>query len=657
MKSSRSQIVTGAFLLVFSIGCGKIAQHELQDLTIPSPAQTAKAVLGKGYDSVQERFSGDCVRGDTQYVGTSESFINFDRSLSEKETADSLGFSIGGKARYNAMNYSASAKFASSAASSEYSESTIYSSSYKYKNAKLKYKGLTEVGRAASQGSSSYVWENWQKTCGHEFVEQIELGAKLFISAKVDFATKEDKSAFNAKFKVKGPAFSASSELKQASRIFGKSASVSIRAYQLGGDVSRLSAIFSDSDGSEVQEERKDTHSLLVCSMDRIDACLDILDSALRYATDLDDPQSFPNQIHPNYDPSKPDGPVELSYMTKPWSDLAFYPPPPIIAGLVKESRSHLSRMFEKNLNLRERVSALLTGPFRLSASQRKKAKSFEDNIVENFTKINKGAVTCYQDIDSCVEEVNNISKTLHILDPNELAILPEIYSQWCDLLQGGNLNKPVKNITLSLYEAAGRIYNLEESGDPCGMAEAALVEMRYIDLSDQNIQSLAPIKSLPNLVGLNLSRNREILDYHVLQNLPILTELNLNSNRLPNASFFRKMTGLKRLDIARTGSTYLGFLNKLKEIQYLNVGDNPLGAIDFVTDLKKLEKLVANNTQLPSLPDFSQNQRLGFLDLSYNNINDFKGLISLESLSSLDVNDNPEACPEELKRICIVPL
>jgi hypothetical protein len=62
--------------------------------------------------------------------------------------------------------------------------------------------------------------------------------------------------------------------------------------------------------------------------MDRIDACMRVLDSALTYATDTSDALSFPNQIRPNYDPARPDDPAELAYITKPWSDLAFYPPP-----------------------------------------------------------------------------------------------------------------------------------------------------------------------------------------------------------------------------------------------------------------------------------------------------------------------------------------
>lgn len=155
-------------------------------MEIQSASRTEKAVLGEGYNLKEEVFAGECVLGTPQYVGTQEANINFQRSMSTTELADSLGFSIGGKARYGLISASMSAKFASESFSSDYSEIMIYSARYKFKNAKLNYTGLTPVGERAkgSSADSNFVWENWEKTCGHEYVEQITLGASLCISKR-----------------------------------------------------------------------------------------------------------------------------------------------------------------------------------------------------------------------------------------------------------------------------------------------------------------------------------------------------------------------------------------------------------------------------------------------------------------------------------------
>ncbi len=101
---------------------------------IPTTGNEDKAVLGQGYDVNEERFAGLCVLGDRQFAGTQESSVSFDKKVSETEVADSLGFSVGGKARYGMITGSLSAEFASSSSSSDYSEVAVYSAKYQFKN-------------------------------------------------------------------------------------------------------------------------------------------------------------------------------------------------------------------------------------------------------------------------------------------------------------------------------------------------------------------------------------------------------------------------------------------------------------------------------------------------------------------------------------------
>ena len=638
------------------VHCGPQPPHsaDLSDSRIPTPALPGKAVLGKGYDTLEERFTGECVTGTTQYVGTAEGILNFDRSLSQEETAKSLGFGIGGRARYGVVEASASARFASSSTSSAYSEATVYSAEYKYKNAKLNYTGLTEVGEKAMAGGDGYAFENWKKTCGHEYVEQIELGAKLYISAKVDFATKEDKQSFAAEFKIKGPAFSASGNLKRASRKFGRTASVSIQAYQLGGDVSRLSAIFSGTGDAEREGDR--VHALLVCSMDNMDACLRILDRALRYATDVNDPVAFPNQIRPDYSPGQPDGPAELAYITKPWTDLAIYPPPPIIAASIREARKELSAMFEENLQLRERVRALLFGSFRLSTRQRDLVANAQAVLANNMSAIHEGAVTCYSDIMRCPAKVEEVRDRLRRVDENHLVIALEVFAQWCDAYQAGKITTRAKPTMAALLSKAEEDLVLEGVADYCGAVGASLEQRTKLMLSNRDLVSLAPLVPLAKLQELSLASNPSIADYEPLKELQYLTKLSVANNRLSRVDFLADLAGLRRINVSGNKLRSLGTIARMTQLEELNAGDNQIRNVTSLQSMSNLRKLVMNNNGLEDIQPLTLLSNLEYLDLSFNEIGDFKKLIGLSRLHYLDVNDNPGSCPESLWDVCVIP-
>ena len=644
------------FPLVYSCGKMRNTPSIVSDTTLPSSAQSSQAVLGMGYNTIEERFAGDCVSGTTEYAGAPEGSVNFDRSLSSTETSNSLGFAIGGKARYGAISGSAAAKFASESASNDYSEVTVYSAEYSFKNAKLRYNGLTDVGKAARQGNREFVWENWEKSCGHEYVQQIKLGAKIMISAKVEFATKEDKEAFSSEFKIKGPAFSASGELNKASQRFGKTASVSIRAYQLGGDVSRLSGVFGQGSEARVDADGRQVHALLVCSMDRIDACMRVLNSALTYATDLKDPDSFPNQIKPIYDPTRPGGLAELAYITKPWSDLAFYPPPPLIADAVKTARGELSRLFEEQLKRRNRVIALISGPFRLSPRQTESAEKAEAIVADNFTEIFNAAMVCYTDVERCVARATETTKNLKAIDDSLLAVNPEIFAQWCDAFDSGVIRNSVFPTVSALMEAASSEIDLSKSPDKCGTAQSILLDARELDLSGKGIVNPQPLATLTNLQKLNLARN-SISDLGAISNLAKLRVLNLNGNQIEDLASITALHELKYLQLAGTRLETLPNLSLLTALESLSLGDNRISDLQPLTSLHGLKTLNINNNKIADVTPLQELKALENIDASKNRISDPSAFLALPALRFLDLSDNPSTCPASLGPVCLIPM
>jgi Leucine-rich repeat (LRR) protein len=667
-------------------------------MEIPSASQSDKAVLGEGYNSKEERFAGRCATGNVEFVGAQESNVNFSRSLSNKELSDSLGFSIGAKARYGMIKGSMSANFASEASSSSYSEATIYSAKYRFKNKRLNYTGLTPEGKAAKGFSDTiFVGENWELVCGHEYVEQVTLGASLYISVKIEFSSKVEKQEFNLQFKVKGPAFQVSGELNQASKSFGSKASITIQGYQLGGDVSRLSAIFGTGPNSRITSpDGKSVHALAVCSMANPDACIKILDSALIYATDTENENSFPQQIKPNSDfanTNNPNGPAELSYITSPWSNLALIPPPAIIADAIEAARDNLSFRFEKNLEYRDRIRALLTGPLRLSRNQRANLEDLDVLVSENLKLINDAATVCYTTLDKCVTKVSQIDSNLKDIDESKLEIFPETIAQWYDNKDLPGTKKSIQSLLNELERITReKVVNFDTAEDKATVVEKTILELDELAFISKGITDITPLSSLKNLKRLNINQSEDIADISPLSSLVELRDLAIpcrladieqlkSLTKLEDFTYFGSDTDLRSLssfislkslalhtvgsivDISPLSSLInlenlflqtnqvidVSPLASLNKLTYLILFDNQIVDVSPLASLTNLDTLLLQKNQIVDVSPLASLTNLESLALDENRITDISALASLTKLKFLSIKDNPitnKVCP-----------
>lgn len=623
------------------------------DKYFPSTAFQTKPILGTGYNNETQSFVGDCVEGDIDWVGMQESSIQFDRGLSNTELSENLGFSVGGKARYGMVSGEASAKFASESSSDEYSESTIYKAIYSYKNAKLKYKGLTSVGKLA-MGETGFSSQNWKTTCGHSYVDQVKLGAMIFISAKVDFATKEDKNAFSAEFKIKGPAFSVQGALEKASKRFGKSASISIRAFQLGGNVSRLSGIFNNK-VDEGNNENKEVHSLLTCSMEKIDSCLKVLDMALRYATDIHDPMAFPNQIKENSNINDYSGPAHLGHVVRPWSNLGIYSMPELLEQGIEFAREQLSHHFEEQLKYKNRIFALKSAPFRLSIRQQEMVEKNYAIVMRNIEKIMKKVPSCYLHLNNCISDVANLTQEISTLSQKDFEIIPEIFSQLCDLYLVSKLSKDQNHTVSMIMEYLKEENDFSVYPDICSAAMKIIETDGVLNLSHKNIKNLRPIKMiLPNLLSLDLSSNNLSDDQvFVLKNAnSSIVVLNLMNNHIRNVDFLSDFYSLQHLYLSGNKINNLDALKDKTELKTLWASNNKIPMINFVVNLLNLRELLISNNGIKDISVLGNGNypKLINLDISHNKIVDFSPLYNLENLEELNAQENPKELDLELQ-------
>jgi len=362
------------------------------------------AILGSAYRSERDDFSGaQCVTGDEGSAGISSSTFSFQTALSEAEVSNELGFGAGGRAQFGAVSVSASAKFAQSTVSSDFSVSSVWLSDYRLPVAIIRNPHLTSVGTTlnASEG-------NWNATCGDQFVSQIQQGAKLFFSIRVDFSSIEEKKSFEAKFSLSGPLYSADTNLEQASKEFSQNTKVTITAFQVGGDVSKLTGVFNTSQTGGAD--------FVQCTLGNFQKCAGVIQAAISYAADTK--IGFPSQIAPGAVP----GPAPLVYTTSDYAAAGIvHANYPFLSQVVAEARHELATTFSEQFKIKIQVDRLLD----LGLGQQKLAsiQGQQQIVNDNIANILTASETCFDTPSKCPDAVSHLS--LGHIDEAVIALPP----------------------------------------------------------------------------------------------------------------------------------------------------------------------------------------------------------------------------------------
>jgi hypothetical protein len=635
---------------------------------IPSTAQSSKGVLGEGYNSDAQDFVGECVTGGVSFVGAQNAAIEFSKSMDSNSVASELGFGAGMKAKYGIMTTSGSSTFARSTKATSFSEVTIYRASYTFKNKKLVNVSLTPVGQTAQgagQGGGGFTYENWDLTCGNEFIDQITLGASLYVCARIEFASREEKTRLTAKFNFKGPAFSASGNIKNASQSIGKRASITITAFQLGGHVELLSQIFS----ATLPGSGNQASAILRCSMDNPDACLAVFDKAIQYATNTSDPKSFPNQISPlsDFNNLTPGGPAELKYITAPWSDLALYSAPQVVNEAIKQARDSIERLFDFYLALVERIEELRSGTIRLSRRQRDTLLEIERTVQENITLIIDAAIKAYSKPGDAVSIASSLLTTITSVDEDQLDIYPEEFAQWYDLKDLPETLVETKDMIDFLVSSVSSDFNdfaaIEDKGEAVQKRLSESEEIRFAQDHDPSISEAKKdiIRSKTKAEFLTIDSINPFAFYNSLEQIYVIG----GRDEFANIDRLGQCTGLKYLFLnprADVASLDLSWLHNLTELESLSIigtsrprtaTDNPIlpppknTALDIssIPDLPNLATLSITALSVGSLVGFPSLKKLKNLELQDASINSLDGLQDFQkdnpTLVELDVRYN----------------
>ncbi len=322
----------------------------------------------------------------------------------------------------------------------------------------------------------------------------------------------------------------------------------------------------------------------------------------------------------------------------------------------MKAARGDLSILFEDQLKKRNRVNALISGPFRLSPRQSENAEAAQVIVADNLTEIFNSAMVCYTDVEKCVARAGETKRKLKILDDALLAIYPEMFSQWCDALDSGVIRNSARGAVAALLGVASAEVDLSRFPDKCGTAQGVLFDTRELDLSGKGIESLMPLATLTMVQKLNLARNT-IVDLAPLSGLTGLRELNLNANRIEDAAPITQLGGLKVLMLAGNRLEGLPNLKGLAGLETLWLGDNRISDLRPLSNLSLLKTLKLNSNKIVDVSPIRTLDKLEQVDVSRNMISDPAVFLSLPALRTLGLSENPASCPAALANVCEIPM
>ena len=417
---------------------------------VPSSYSDAGS-LGQAYSKKRKRLLNiSCIEGEAITKGNSFASLRYERDMSFERMSDVLNGELSADVRFPVVKTSVSSKIALSHAVDELSEThTLYWSGINQKKVfKLGSRKITDRGRDIMLNYP----ENIEEICGDEFISEIQYGAILLATMRVDFLSKEDKNAYGGSLdlqvgtgsiKFKGSLEKLANHLKSRIR-------VTIHAKQLGGDPVGLFSILSE--------------NLVSCSLENVSPCLETMKNLASYGK-----QEFRQSLQNENSQNRWN---VIKYVTQRYDDSGFFqlqkPAKDHEYLKISQIRRQIERSYIKEIQTKERITRILaySGRF-INQKKRKNLKELLQKTTDNVYLFTMAQRACYQDFLSCKEEWQALKTSLNKIDTSLLEIKPlpqkaeaKIFSSQS---QGGYGGAPFTSRPLLLKD--GKLNRLVEIG------------------------------------------------------------------------------------------------------------------------------------------------------------------------------------------------
>ena len=201
------------------------------------------------------------------------------------------------------------------------------------------------------------------------------------------------------------------------------------------------------------------------------------------------------------------------------------------------------------------------------------------------------------------------------------------------------------------IFSLLGR--NLTKIPDFSGMG---LINLRRLDLSRNNIETINGCGRLPRLKTLDLQNNqiKSLKGLEEFAGCPKLSEIDLSENLISDLCKFEPIShlcNLESIDLSNNRITEINITHKVPKLSSIWLSDNQINKIIAIRNLPRLYHINLKNNQLTKLENMSNLPKLGLLSVDGNPISSFSGMENLPSLREISwIKDFSEKPDEEIE-------
>ena len=262
--------LVSSLLLMAHLGAGCRIFKSFSEVQGNSGGGGDTAVLGQGYDSVARKLLNNvCVTGTPVVVGNATGEINYTENMTYDSLLNKLDNTLLGSGKVPLSSGSVTAQLALDSSSDQRSEThMVYWIGVNRKKVLDGHSyALTNIGTQYARDDKAHL----QGRCGNEFVAELQYGASIFATMKIEYLNTSDKFQAGGSVKVDLGAgiIKLDASANKLDQELKKRTKVSLLVKQLGGDPTGLMRILPA--------------DAITCSMDDIAPCMEAFDAVVSY--------------------------------------------------------------------------------------------------------------------------------------------------------------------------------------------------------------------------------------------------------------------------------------------------------------------------------------------------------------------------------------
>jgi hypothetical protein len=319
------------------------------DAVTPVTRAISPAFLGDSIELGVLGVRGQCVEGDIVYEGDAQSTLLIDEPMpfEELERRFTNDPSLNESAR--AMVSGQRSTFVDALRPSSTAASVIYGFEVGQRWASLGSPRISAVGKDQLSRSE----RTRRGACGNAVLARAELGGALYIGLRFDFDSKATKDEFEKAADLPLASFaSITAKMSRMTTAFESKVSVTLSAYQRGGNPALLHQVFGAGGGPI---------AVLQCSEANVQGCADATENVRRYVSDAN---GFRSQLGEDVrlTPGGATGPVVLRFEAKTYDELGLPElATPNLDAVMLAGVAPQKRVAIEALQVQERIEGLST--------------------------------------------------------------------------------------------------------------------------------------------------------------------------------------------------------------------------------------------------------------------------------------------------------